>query len=136
MGTPMQIKCEKEFEISLSARICVYTGFFLANLYCLYALYKIRPKAKSNLLIILLILLIISNTASCLWQYSNQNYNIEKCTPNVTTTDPAYRTSVVGVAISGPLAVSLTTLIHWQFAYKYWELSYRVESRDNKSVDL
>ena len=79
MGTPQPIKCEREFEISLSSRLFVYIGFTFANLFCLFALYKIYAKAKSDLLIKLTGLLIITNTASCLWQYADYNYNVEKC---------------------------------------------------------
>ena len=61
-----------------------------------------------------------------------------KCQTDVSSTNTEYRRSVVGVAICGPLAVSLTTFIHWKFAYKYCELSYRVQSvfKREKSPDL
>ena len=114
----------------------MYIGFTFANLFCIFALYKIRAKARSNLLIILTVLLIISNTASCLWQYSDYNYNLEKCTPGPNLSDSLYRKSVIGIAICGPLAVALTTYIHWQFAYKYWELSFRVESIFRRETHL
>lgn len=49
-----------------------------------------------------------------------------KCSPNFNQTE--YSRYVVGVALSGPIAIICTMLIHWEFSFKYWSLSYRLES--------
>jgi hypothetical protein len=78
-GTQPVVICEGDFQISLTARLFVYIGSSLVNIYCCYALYKVYPKAKSHLLVYLTILFIIVNIATCTWQYSDENYNKMKC---------------------------------------------------------
>ena len=39
-----------------------------------------------------------------------------------------YVKSVVGYAVSGVTSNIMDTLVHWIFAYKYWLLSYIIQS--------
>ena len=91
---------------------------------------RVAYKAKSSLVLLLIVLLVCVDISTAVWCYSNHLKQSQACDyvdyPNLFSLS-RYNRGIIGMGISGFLSEALFALVHWMFAYKYWILSYKIE---------
>ena len=91
---------------------------------------RVAYKAKSSLVLLLIVLLVCVDISTAAWCYSNHLKQSQACDyvdyPNLFSLS-RYNRGIIGMGISGFLSEALFALVHWMFAYKYWILSYKIE---------
>lgn len=122
---PDPIDCNPEQLVSLYARVTVYTVSAFLNLTYVYLIARIGLKAVSTLLLSLLFLLFATNIGASLVIYYWHSYQSLKCGSQ----DPKLlREAIIGNAITSGATLICYMTSQQIFAYKYWTLSYRIES--------
>lgn len=127
--------CQLDAFVPLYARVTVYAVVGLLNLLYIYVAVRIGFKAKSNLLLYLIALLLVMNTSAAMVQFYYDLHLKDQCG---IVSEQQYRRNTIASA----LATFSTTVCYMSaqqvFAYTYWTLSYKVESiyKKEASSDL
>lgn len=117
--------CKGHVVISTSAVHMVYCCQASLTILYLYTLYNIYTKAKSTLLLGVVLLFIVSNVGLCFWVHFVNIYREEACSsfPDITK----YKKAMIYLIISQFFVSNFYQLAHWLFAYKYWSMSYQIK---------
>jgi len=76
---PIVEPCNPGQLVSEPERLIVYIVSTITNLLYLYTLYHVYTKAKSKLLVILIVTLMMVNVAASTWQFYYHMYNSQAC---------------------------------------------------------
>jgi len=114
--------CKGHVVISSSASHMVYCCQASLTVLYMYMLYNIYTKAKSSLLLGVVLMFIVANFGLCFWVHYVNIYREEQCSsfPNKSR----YIKGMIGLIISQFFVSTFYQLAHWLFAYKYWSMSY------------